>query len=76
MIIYNLFRHKDEADLYCAVPADRPVPTFLTEGEWEYTHSPDITALPDFDAAATSRPIRENDFFLFHPSPQAVSSSP
>jgi hypothetical protein len=38
MRAYNLFRHKGETDLYCAVPEDLAVPAFLTEDAWEYVH--------------------------------------
>jgi hypothetical protein len=32
MRAYNLFRRKGEADLFCAVPEDIPVPAFVTPG--------------------------------------------
>lgn len=35
MLTYNMLRRKDELDLYCAVPQDRPVPAFLTGDKWD-----------------------------------------
>ncbi len=36
MRAYNLFRRKGEADLYCAVPQNVPVPEFVTDEQGEY----------------------------------------
>ncbi|PVE22400.1 hypothetical protein DC522_21180 [Microvirga sp. KLBC 81] len=72
MLTYNLFKHKDEADLYCAVPEDRPVPTFLTADKWEYASSLDIKALSNFDPTA-SRSARDSDFFLFQLRTEAAA---
>jgi hypothetical protein len=69
MLTYNMFRHKDEADLYCAVPQDQPVPAFLTEDKWDYAHSLDIRTLSGFDAAAASASAKANGFYLFHTGP-------
>lgn len=66
MLTYNLFRHKDEADLYCAVPEDRPVPVFLTEEKWEYSRSLDVRTLSGFDSTAASTSAKTNGFYLFH----------
>ena len=33
---YNLFRHKWQPDLCCAVPEDYPVPGFITGEQWEF----------------------------------------
>ncbi len=71
MLTYNLFKHKDELDLYCAVPEDRPVPTFLTADGWEYASSLDIKTLSDFDPTA-SRSTTDNNFFVFQRRPQTV----
>ncbi len=75
MLTYNLFRHKSEADLYCAVPEDRPVPTFLTRDAWAYACSLNTIVTPDFDTAA-SRTAKGNDFILFHQKPQSVVDGP
>jgi hypothetical protein len=62
----NLFRRKEEANLYCAVPVDRPVPEFLTEDKWEYACSLNMETLSGFDAAAASASADANGFYLFH----------
>jgi hypothetical protein len=33
---FNTFRHKDGPALRCAVPAGRPLPSFLREAGWEW----------------------------------------
>ena len=33
---YNLFRHKWQPDLRCAVPEHHPVPNFVTGGQWDF----------------------------------------
>ena len=66
MRTYNLFRRKDETDLYCAVPQDVAVPEFLVEGTWEYAQSLDIETLSGFDATAAEASALLNGFYLFH----------
>lgn len=36
MRTYNLFRRVDRDELICAVPKDRPVPSFITGPLWEF----------------------------------------
>ena len=69
MLTYNLFRNKDVADLYCAVPQDQPVPTFLTEDKWNYDRALDVRTLSGFDATAASASAKINGFYLFHVRP-------
>ena len=33
---YNLFRHKWQPDLCCAVPEHHPVPSFVTGEQWDF----------------------------------------
>ena len=33
---FNLFRRKDEPELFCAVPEDRAVPPFIAGESWEF----------------------------------------
>jgi hypothetical protein len=73
ILIYNLFQHKDKADLYCAVPADRPVPPFLTEDQWAYTRSLDTLSLPGFGVSTVNRLAEEDDFLLFQPEERPAS---
>ena len=47
---YNLFRHKWQPDLCCAVPEHHPVPGFITGEQWDFagvwegaTRSPALT---------------------------------
>jgi hypothetical protein len=68
MRTYNLFRRKNEADLYCAVPEDRAVPAFLTDRTWEYAQSLEVDTLSGFDAAAAEASTTANGFYLFHSS--------
>ncbi len=48
---YTLFRHHRRSDLYCAIPQDRPVPTFVRAPEWDYagTTNPDRPRPDGFD---------------------------
>jgi hypothetical protein len=52
MRAYNLFRRKGEADLFCAVPQNVPVPNFVTADEWDYARPLDVETLSAFDATA------------------------
>jgi hypothetical protein len=66
MRAYNLFRRKDEADLYCAVPEDIAVPSFVTEETWEFARSLKLEVLSGFDATAAEESVKANGFYLFH----------
>jgi hypothetical protein len=57
MLTYNLFRHKDEAGLYCAVPEDVPVPAFLSDDEWVYSCPIDNRLLARFDTSLQSSTV-------------------
>jgi hypothetical protein len=65
MRTYNLFRRKNAADLYCAVPVDVAVPSFITDRKWEFAQAVDIGALSGFDAAAAEVSAAVNGFYLF-----------
>jgi len=66
MRVYNLFRRKGDADLYCAVPEDVAVPAFLTTDAWEYARSLNGGTLSGFDAAAAEVSAQASGFYLFH----------
>ncbi len=66
MRAYNLFRRKDEADLYCAVPEDIAVPSFVTQETWEFAKSLELEVLSGFDATAAEASVQANGFYLFH----------
>ncbi len=75
MPAYNLFRRKGEETLYCAVPEDTSVPSFLTGEAWEWTETRSHDALSDFDAAAAEASVLANGFYLFH-SARAAADLP
>src|SRR5688572_16825106 len=66
MRAYNLFRRKEEADLYCAVPEDIAVPPFVTQETWEFAQSLELGVLSGFDATAAEASVKANGFYLFH----------
>jgi hypothetical protein len=68
MRAFNLFRRKNEADLYCAVPQDAPVPDFVLEDLWEYAQSIELRDLSGFDAAAAEASASATGYYLFHSS--------
>ncbi|WP_063776629.1 hypothetical protein, partial [Microvirga massiliensis] len=74
MRTYNLFRRKDAADLYCAVPEDVALPAFLIEDTWDYAQALEVGALSGFDAAAAEAAALLNGFYLFHAADQSNSA--
>ncbi len=63
---YNLFQHEDKADLYCAVPEDRAVPTFLRADHWAFVgRITKAAALPGFQEEQARSGVRLNGFYLF-----------
>jgi hypothetical protein len=66
MRAYNLFRRKDETELFCAVPEAIRVPEFVTPEAWEYARSLEIGTLSGFDAVAAETSTAANGFYLFH----------
>ena len=77
---YNLFRREDKPDLYCAMPDDRPVPTFLHGNHWAFVGQiTEAAALPGFRADVARSGVRLNGFYLFMAhgtgSPTAAHSS-
>ncbi|SCZ12565.1 hypothetical protein SAMN02927923_04351 [Microvirga guangxiensis] len=65
---YNLFRNKQRPELICAVPEDRPVPSFLGSRQWIFERhlQPLDTAVPGFEDHAANVGVRFNGFYLFH----------
>ncbi len=64
---YNLFRNRQQPELLCAVPEDRPVPSFLRWEQWTYErplrpldHKP-----AGFHSRAAHAGVRFNGFYLF-----------
>jgi hypothetical protein len=62
---YNLFRSRLEPDLVCAVPEDRPVPTFIKAPNWTYAGRTDAVAQGAFDPEMARTAVRSNGFYLF-----------
>ena len=64
---YNLFRSRQQPDLLCAVPEDRPLPGFLRWEQWTYERplrAPDARPA-GFHPRAASAGVRFNGFYLF-----------
>ena len=63
---YTLFRREDKPDLYCAVPEDQSVPTFLRSAHWAIVgRITEATALPGFQEEQARSGVRLNGFYLF-----------
>lgn len=67
MRAYNLFRSKGQHALYCAVPEDCIVPTFLTAADWEFSGRLDEGGGRPFgfDMRAADTGVRYNGFHIF-----------
>jgi hypothetical protein len=64
-VSYNLCRHRLASDLYCAVPQDRPVPTFIKAANWTFSGATDALAKPPFDMAVARTAVRFMGSYLF-----------
>ena len=63
---FNLFRHREMSDLYCAVPEDRPVPPFIRGKRWEFVGAVGgRSAPPGFERTEAVLSVHLNDFHLF-----------
>jgi hypothetical protein len=73
----NLFRRRGTEDVYCAVPEDRIVPSFLKGHLWEFAGKLDErSAWPaGFNPTAAKAGIRYNGYYVFQrvPSPREVA---
>lgn len=67
MYAYNLFRSKGADALYCAVPEECSVPSFLTDRRWEFRGRIDggRSGPMGFDRKAAAFGVRFNGFHLF-----------
>ena len=64
--VWNMFKRREEGDIWCAVPADTAVPRFLFSGEWDYGgQHPERGALPGFHRAGGHKSVSMNGFYLF-----------
>jgi hypothetical protein len=63
---YNLFRHKWQPDLCCAVPEHHPVPGFITGERWAFAGAWEPAAPPPgLNPAAAEMGVCLNGFHLF-----------
>jgi hypothetical protein len=64
---YNLFRNNERPEIFCAVPEDRPVPSFLVLEHWTFESAlcPSDARPPGFNGAASYAGVRFNGFYLF-----------
>jgi hypothetical protein len=64
---YNLFRNNERAELFCAVPEDRPVPSLVVAQAWTFERilRPYDVAPPGFFERGAKAGVRYNGFYLF-----------
>jgi hypothetical protein len=67
MRAYNLFRHRGEQHLVCAVPEDCAVPGFIAAKAWDFDRkvTEPVAAPIGFDVPAAANGVRFNGFYLF-----------
>ena len=67
MHAYNLFRHRGEPQLVCAVSEDCAVPGFIAPKAWGFDRklTEPVAAPMGFDAKAAADGVRFNGFYLF-----------
>lgn len=67
MRTYNLFRRADRDELICAVPEDRPVPSFITGPPWEFVGRVNerVVGALGFNREAAEASVQWNGFYLF-----------
>ena len=65
---HNLFRRKDESDLYCAVSEGWPVPPFIRAPVWEFVGKHDAQGLSPlvFRERAAQVAMQHRGFYAFH----------
>ncbi|MGJ3263701.1 MAG: hypothetical protein ACFE0R_10745 [Salinarimonas sp.] len=64
---YNLFRRRDEPQLYCAVPEHYPVPSFIMGEAWDFGGRLDNAAAAPlgFHADAARHGVELSGYYLF-----------
>ena len=64
--VWNMFKRREEGEIWCAVPADAAVPRFIFSGDWDYSgQHPERKALPGFQRSVAHLAVRMNGFYLF-----------
>jgi hypothetical protein len=74
--IFNVFRHRLARDLFCAVPEDRPVPTFIEARNWTFAGTTAPYPRGGFDPDAGRTAARCNGFYLFVASTKRAGIRP
>jgi hypothetical protein len=71
MNTFNLFRRCLGSEVYCAVPEDRAVPSFIRGDTWEFAGKlePQRGRLITFDMADVESSVRSSGYFLFNSAP-------
>ena len=69
MNTFNLFQRRSQADLICAVPEDRGVPSFISAEGWAWCGRVEPHTKPPagFRPGAAAMGVRFNGFHLFQP---------
>ncbi len=64
---YNLFCRADRDELVCAVPEDRPVPSFITGPTWDFVGrvKENVIGSLSFNHEAAEASAQWNGFYLF-----------
>ncbi len=64
---WNMFRRRDEGELWCAVPASEAVTRFLFSGDWDFggQHA-EWQPVTGFKTTLAHQSVRMNGFYLFH----------
>src|SRR4051794_19701714 len=67
-ITYNLFRSRHDCTVICAVPQDRPIPSFIEATAWMYDSTVWDTGVvpPEFLPLAARSSGDLNGFYLFY----------
>jgi hypothetical protein len=65
--VFNTFCRRDEPDIRCAVPEERPVPTFLEGPVWEFTGKIDGAALAaaGFGEGVVAEAVRAQGYYIY-----------
>jgi len=66
-VTYNLFRHRRDPAILCAVPNDKPVPAFISGGAWLFERVIQAGGEPvdSFEPALAEIAGNMNGFYLF-----------
>jgi hypothetical protein len=65
---YKLFRHNEHAEIFCAVPEDPALPSFVVAEVWSFDRILQIQdiAPPGFRNRGAQAGVRFNGFYIFH----------